>query len=114
VPRHVLLLFLGATDAAEKQVDEIDLFLKNAPANVVESYRIARGLTNMEAELRDVSGLAHVAYALPAGGMVLVRPDGYIGYRSNDFDPFKLKAYFGRLFLPTPEAQVRLPDRGAN
>jgi len=32
--------------------------------------------------------------------MVLVRPDGYIGYRSN-FDPLKLKAYFGRIFNPT-------------
>ena len=34
--------------------------------------------------------------------MVLVRPDGYIGYRSNDFDPLKLKTYFGRIFHPTP------------
>jgi hypothetical protein len=104
VPRHVLLLFLGAAGGAEKQADEINLLLKNALANVIDSYRIARGLTKAAAELRDVSGLAHAAYGLPAGGMVFVRPDGYIGYRSNDFDPLKLKAYFGRIFIPTPVA----------
>jgi hypothetical protein len=102
VPRHVLILFLGAADAAEKQASEINALIKSAPANAIDSYRIARGLTRAAAELRDVSGLAHAAYGLSGGGMVLVRPDGYIGYRSNDFDALKLKAYFGRLFNPAP------------
>ena len=101
-PRHVLLIFLGATNAAETKAKELAGAFDELPDNLVDSYRIARGLTNEGAELRDVSGLAHGAYGLFAGGMVLVRPDGYIGYRSDDFDPLKLKAYFGRLFNLAP------------
>jgi hypothetical protein len=90
-PRHIVLIFLGATAKAE---------LGALPPEQIDTYRIARGESELAADLRDLSGLAHAAYDLYEGGIVLVRPDGYIGYRSSDFDPVKLQAYLARIFLP--------------
>jgi 2-polyprenyl-6-methoxyphenol hydroxylase-like FAD-dependent oxidoreductase len=90
-PRSTLLIFLGATAQAE---------LGPLPSERMDIYRIARGQSELAADLRDLSGLAHAAYDLYEGGIVLVRPDGYIGYRSADFDLAKLRAYLARIFLP--------------
>jgi hypothetical protein len=46
-----------------------------------------------------MSGLAHEKYDLLDGGIVLVRPDGYIAYRSADFDAGALRSYLSRLFF---------------
>jgi hypothetical protein len=55
----------------------------------------------LPAELRDTSGLAHAAYGVFAGGLVLVRPDGYIGFRSNNFNLENLQTYLARIFAHT-------------
>jgi hypothetical protein len=102
--RHVLLIFLGATGGTGKTAEELSAALSALPESVIDTYRIARGLTNQPAELRDASGLAHNTYGLFDGGIVLVRPDGYVGYRSDEFDPEKLKAYLGRIFNPSAAA----------
>jgi hypothetical protein len=96
-PRHVLLLFLGASGDAVVKSEAIRDVLAPLPNELIDRYRIARGQSDLPAELRDRSGLAHAAYGLLEGGIVLVRPDGYIGYRST-FDPVTLRAYFGRVF----------------
>ena len=95
-PRHTLLLFLGAAPEKAAKAEQIGSALSALPKGAVESYRIARGQTGFGAELRDLSGLAHAAYGLLDGGMALVRPDGYVGYRSTDFDANKLHAHLGR------------------
>ncbi|MBA3832112.1 MAG: FAD-dependent monooxygenase [Chthoniobacterales bacterium] len=97
-PRHVLLIFLG-TAAAAATSEQIGSALQGLPENTVDSYRITRGRSNLPAELRDLSGLAHAAYGLTSGGSVLVRPDGYIGYRSDGFDPIPLREYLARTFV---------------
>lgn len=108
-PRPALLLFLGASaEASEKAVRLVSL-LSELPEGTLDSYRIARGVSGLPAELRDLSGLAHAAYGLSEGGVVLVRPDGYIGYRSDSFDPGRLRAYLGRLFLPKASAERSAP-----
>ena len=97
-PRHVLLIFLG-TGAASADAEQIGSTLQGLPANAVDSYRIARGRSDLPAELRDLSGLAHAAYGLTNGGIALVRPDGYIGYWSESSNPIPLRAYLGRTFV---------------
>lgn len=97
-PRHVLLLFLGASGDASAKAERVGSALSGLPDGGLDSYRIARGASDLPAELRDLSGLAHAAYGLMEGGVVLVRPDGYIGYRSDSFDPVTLRTYFGRVF----------------
>ena len=97
-PRHILLLFLGASGNAAARSEAITRALDCLPEDALDHYRIVRGRSDRAAELRDVSGLAHAAYGHFAGGVVLVRPDGYIGYRSDEFDLGRLQAYLGRIF----------------
>ena len=97
-PRHVLLIFLGISGTTE-QAEQLGNMLSAFQADVMDSYRIARGRTGLPAELRDLSGLAHAAYGLTSGGLILVRPDGYIGYRSTHFGENPLRTYLSRLFL---------------
>jgi hypothetical protein len=75
--------------------------LRDLPPEVVESYRIFRGEGDFAADLRDLSGLAHAAYGLTDGGVVLVRPDGYLAHRSAGFDAVSLRRYLDRIFRST-------------
>jgi hypothetical protein len=97
-PRHILLLFLGAGFDVATQAEQVSRAIGDLPSDLIDSYRIIRGEGNAAAELRDVSGLAHSAYGLFDGGLVLVRPDGYVGYRSDNFDPGRFSGYLKRLF----------------
>ncbi len=101
-PRHVLLFFLGAVGDEAVRIASVSEAIAGLPEELLESHRIARGLGDAPAELRDVSGLAHGAYGLPNGGVVLVRPDGYLAYRSEDFSVAKFRAYLARVFLFPP------------
>jgi 2-polyprenyl-6-methoxyphenol hydroxylase-like FAD-dependent oxidoreductase len=101
-PRHVLLLFLGASGSAVTNSEELGSAIGGLPDGTIDSYRIVRGQSDLPAELRDTSGLAHAAYGLFDGGVVLVRPDGYIGYRDNNFNLGNLQTYIARIFAHTP------------
>ena len=105
-PRHVLLLFLGASDSAAANFGEIEGAIGGLPDGIIASYRIVRGQSDLPAELRDTSGLAHAAYGLFEGGVVLVRPDGYVGYRNNNFDLEKLQTYLARIFAHTSRSEA--------
>ena len=98
-PRHVLLIFLGAGGDAGAKSEDLGAALDGLPEGALDTYRIGRGQSDLPAELRDISGLAHAAYGLPNGGVALVRPDGYLGYRSDDFAPAEVRDYLTRIFL---------------
>ena len=102
-PRHVLLIFLGLTSESEAVLPSLSSALTSWPEDVLDRYRIVRGWSDRPAELRDLTGAAHAAYGLAKGGLVLIRPDGYIGYRSDDLDGAKLHTYLTRIFSsPSP------------
>jgi len=94
----VLLLFLGSLGDAAMRSESIGSAINGFPDDAIDIYRIARGQSGASAELSDFSGLAYAAYGLFNGGVILVRPDGYIGYRCDDFDPVKLRPYLERVF----------------
>jgi 2-polyprenyl-6-methoxyphenol hydroxylase-like FAD-dependent oxidoreductase len=100
-PRHVLLLFCGGSGSPAANSEELGSAISGLPAGTIDSYRVVRGQSDSPAELRDTSGLAHFAYGLIEGGVVLVRPDGYIGYRSDNFDLENLQTYLTRIFAHT-------------
>ena len=103
-PRHVLLIFLGAAFDSVAKAEQIGHTFGGWPEDTIRTYRIVRGEGGAAvAELHDLSGLAHSAYGLPEGGVVLVRPDGYVGYRDNDFDSTRLRACLGRTFISSPK-----------
>ncbi len=101
-PRHVLLIFLGAAFDSVAKAERIGNALDGLPEDAIKTYRIVRGEGAPPAELRDLSGLAHSAYGLSEGGVVLVRPDGYVGYRDNDFDSARLRACLDHTFISSP------------
>ncbi len=100
-PRHVLLLFLGGSGSAAANSEQLGSAIGGLVDGTLDSYRIVRGQSDPGAELRDTSGLAHAAYGLIEGGVVLVRPDGYIGYRSDNFNLENLQTYLARIFAHT-------------
>jgi hypothetical protein len=93
-PRHTLLLFLGAL--AEERDRSISL---DSLGNLIQVYRIVRGHgTAASGDLLDISGTVHSLYQLMGGGIVLVRPDGYIAFRCNDLNIESLRRYLLRIF----------------
>ncbi len=101
-PRHVLLIFLGAALEVGGKTEGLAAALIGLPEGMIDTYRIARGWSDAPSEMRDLSGLAHAAYGFRKGGIALVRPDGYLGFRSDDFSPETLRNYLGRIYpLPT-------------
>ena len=100
-PRHVLLVFLGASSNAAANSNELGSAIGDLTDGAIDNYRIVRGQSDLPAELLDTSGLAHAAYGLFEGGVVLVRPDGYIGYRSDNFSLGNLQTYLARIFAYT-------------
>ncbi len=97
-PRHVLLLFLGASGAIASQLEALGKMQTTLPAGFVDTYLIARGEPERKADLYDLTGLAHRAYGLTRSGLILVRPDGYIGYRG-ELAEAGLQLYYNRHFL---------------
>ena len=86
--------------------EELGSAIGDLSDGAIDSYRIVRGQSDLPAELRDTSGLAHAAYGLFEGGVVLVRPDGYIGYRNNNFDLENLQTYLARIFVQTSRSEA--------
>jgi 2-polyprenyl-6-methoxyphenol hydroxylase-like FAD-dependent oxidoreductase len=101
--RHTLLVF--SPQHHEADVKAVDLALATFP-DLIESYQIIQG-TNGSAEQEEAAGerlydpdgqLAH-RYGLANTGLVLIRPDGYIGFRSRAIEGEHLHQYLHDLFL---------------
>jgi 2-polyprenyl-6-methoxyphenol hydroxylase-like FAD-dependent oxidoreductase len=97
--KHHLLLFVGhVTDAAElaKLRDEARAVLpEHATASVVTRGPLVE---IREGVLLDQQGFLHTRYGLDEGpAMLLVRPDHYVGLRSDRHDLDAVRAYFNHL-----------------
>ena len=97
-PRHVLLLFLGSRAGNMERAQNVATALEGLPSDAIDSYRIVRGEGGPSTELLDLSGHVHSLYDLLDGGVILVRPDGYLGFRDRDFDQPRLRTYLTRVF----------------
>ncbi|HEY0368660.1 MAG TPA: FAD-dependent monooxygenase, partial [Chthoniobacterales bacterium] len=92
-PKHVLLVFTGARAT---EINDIRALI--APfSDSISIYSLGRGRA-ATADLGDITGAAHSTYQLPHGGLVLVRPDGYIAFRSDEFNAAQLRSYLNRIF----------------
>jgi 2-polyprenyl-6-methoxyphenol hydroxylase-like FAD-dependent oxidoreductase len=96
-PYHLLLLFLGATPSNESKAFQHEL--TDWLGEVIQVYRITRGRShNASGDLLDISGNVHSLYHMLTGGVVLVRPDGYVAFRCDRFDAAKFRNYLTRIF----------------
>jgi 2-polyprenyl-6-methoxyphenol hydroxylase-like FAD-dependent oxidoreductase len=95
-PRHVLLVFLGAMPNEESESFQGEL--TESLGDMIQIHRIRRGSPHVSGELFDISGNAHSLYHMLTGGLVLVRPDGYVGFRCDRFDAAKFRGYLIKTF----------------
>jgi 2-polyprenyl-6-methoxyphenol hydroxylase-like FAD-dependent oxidoreductase len=107
--RHVLLAFAGQQDAGtiEPSWRQINKLLSCGYRDLVDASLILtrsdQQATEQDARvLYDPDQLVHQRYGMAQGGLVLIRPDGYIGLRSQSLAAQSLQAYCNDLFLPLP------------
>lgn len=61
--------------------------------------RATEGFTDVVHPVPIDSAAAAARYGLDDGGLVLIRPDGYVSYLSGDPDPLPLRRHLGRVFV---------------
>ncbi len=90
-PRHQLLIFPGPTPDAARLME-----LRELAADFGTRPDFVRA-TVFDAAV-DPEGEAHTSYEATGEAVYLVRPDGYIAFRSAPADAEKLRAYIARWF----------------
>lgn len=104
--RHHLVLFAGAlaTGEAHHQLQALADAAMHAHPDRIESHLIVAhevpGDLAVKGEiLLDPRGELHHRYGARSTCLYVVRPDGYIGFRSQPPDAEALKSYFTQIFL---------------
>jgi 2-polyprenyl-6-methoxyphenol hydroxylase-like FAD-dependent oxidoreductase len=112
---HVLLAFAGQYDVMtiEQSWRHINELLSCGYRDLVDASLILTRSDHQAAEqdasvLYDPESRLHQRYGMAEGGLVLIRPDGYIGLRTPSLAAQPLRAYCKELFLPL---QVPMGER---
>ncbi|HEX2118890.1 MAG TPA: FAD-dependent monooxygenase [Acidimicrobiales bacterium] len=102
--RHTLLLFPDARGATWPALGEVARSMEDRYPGMINVVVIAPpggvpgdGLPQTTTVLADAEGAVAARYHAGAGGLYLVRPDGYIGYRDQPADAGRLQAYLEAL-----------------
>lgn len=103
---HVLLLFAAQTgdEAAARARQQRLTQINQRYQGILQRYTIlppegkAIAATHDSSTIVDASGDLHRIYGVRDEMLFVVRPDGYIAYRSEPADPDKFEAYLSRLF----------------
>jgi 2-polyprenyl-6-methoxyphenol hydroxylase-like FAD-dependent oxidoreductase len=107
-PTHTLLLFSGAKtdDSAQQRLVSLAESISRTRGKLITSYLVAaeEGALAPSAPgaalLLDPTLALHHAYAAVSECLYLIRPDGYIGFRSFPADEASLQAHLDRIFSP--------------
>jgi hypothetical protein len=104
--RHHVVLFAGALATAEthQQLQALaDEIMQAHPdrieAHLIVPHELPEDLVLKGEILLDPTGELHHRYGARSACLYVVRPDGYIGFRSQPPDAEALKSYFARIFL---------------
>jgi 2-polyprenyl-6-methoxyphenol hydroxylase-like FAD-dependent oxidoreductase len=110
--RSILLVLTAQQEAAavERQWGEIMALLSGGYQEMMEAYLVTRkAASGSEQEARqilhDFTGELHQRYEAEQGGLILVRPDGYIGFWGQFGATETLRSYVQALFVPGGETQ---------
>ena len=103
---HTLMLFGGPAPKAEnwQYLNGIVQTLHKHQAETMKMYIIVDGasapneLVGDHSVLLDTEGAAHHRYQADLPTLYLIRPDGYIGFRSRPADQTALTAYLTKIF----------------
>ena len=103
---HHLVLFAGtlATGETHRRLQALaDATMHEYPDRIephlIVPHELPEDLVGKGEILLDPRGELHHRYGARNACMYVVRPDGYIGFRSQPPDPEALKSYFKQIFL---------------
>ena len=108
--RHVVLLF--AAEHTEKEdvrgFQNIERYMRDGYGSEISTHLIARTEMSWSGPMiLDHDGAAHHAYGAGVPCVYLIRPDGYVGFRSLSADPLPLLEYLNRVYEP-PMQEIAL------
>jgi 2-polyprenyl-6-methoxyphenol hydroxylase-like FAD-dependent oxidoreductase len=97
-PVHHLLLFAGADGDAASKLNAMRVEIGRDFKGLIDAVVVIRGTrVDFSDALFDSDGGAHALYEAEPGAMVLIRPDGYIGFRGGARHAEQLREYLGIL-----------------
>ncbi len=106
--RSTLLAFTGqqAASAVEQHWREIESLVSEGYQELIDAYLVTgKAISAAEQEsrhiLHDFTGELHRHYEVEQGGLLLIRPDGYIGFWGPFDEPSAVRAYVQELFAQT-------------
>ncbi len=98
--RHVLLAFTGFDATERTQLNDVRRRVQDACPDDVRFVPV--GADDAVADLPDawidVNGSTHALYGAEDGAVVLIRPDGYVGYRGAGLEGEPFEQYWQRNF----------------
>jgi 2-polyprenyl-6-methoxyphenol hydroxylase-like FAD-dependent oxidoreductase len=109
-PRHNLLLFPGTRSgsATWHRLARLADATQGVHSGLIDAHLVARRDVAVPSDLPagtsvvvDAEGELHRRYGVQAESLYLIRPDGYVAYRSAPSAPSRLRDYLGRIFIPT-------------
>ncbi len=102
---HVLVLFVGAHEnaRAHEALQQAANMARQRYPELVEVWTIRADGDAGHAELVDATGAAHDRYHAHHPCLYLVRPDGYVGFRSQPVEAERLEHYLDSVLLPASQ-----------
>lgn len=107
---HVLLLLEGSGEAPSSSLLAIGARVRERYGHVVSAYLVVSpGRSEARPDwpgaiLGDPTGELHERYAATGPTLYLIRPDGYVGYRSQPADEDRLLEHLERYLMPRDPA----------
>jgi hypothetical protein len=106
-PHHTLLCFDGAaaTDEGYERLARVAKMVRARLGEKARSYVVVPTANRPEAlpadvtVLFDAEGELHRRFGARSECIYLIRPDGYVGYRCQPADEFRLAGYLDRIFV---------------
>jgi 2-polyprenyl-6-methoxyphenol hydroxylase-like FAD-dependent oxidoreductase len=93
-PVHHLLLFAGADADAASKLNALRVEIERDFKGLINAVVVIRAArADFSDALLDSDGGAHALYEAEPGGVVLIRPDGYIGFRGGARHTEALREY---------------------
>jgi hypothetical protein len=98
-PVHHLLLFAGANAEMASKFEDLRVEIRREFKGLIDSFLVIRGTeAGFSDVLFDWDGEAHTLYETESGGILLIRPDGYIGFRGGTRHIEALREHLARIF----------------
>lgn len=98
---HVLLIFSDGQPVSELPMQQLRAWLARDYNHIVVTYQVEPETNAMKAGgVSDPGGALRRRYGITKTGLVLIRPDGYIGFRASSLEATSLQTYLAQHFFP--------------